>query len=364
MRILHVFYAGLGGHSNVFFSMLKADESGEFQYEVLLNGIEQPRSENTERCEKLGIKWQYVHKTPGKHLAFIWQMAKLIRHSKPGIVFLHASINVPAALLAKLLSFSRFKIIVRETQANHLKTKTEWFSLKLALLFADKIVFLTEAYNSTIKETLPRWYKQSKVTVIPNGLDLDLFKPAQEKIFGNPVVLGMQSRIVAIKDHVTLLNAVAIIKTNHPQLQLKLKIAGEGNMEPELKTLAHTLDIESVVEFTGLLPESALPRFLQTCDIYIHASLGETMSTAIMQAMACRLPIIASDVDGINNMLVNRVTALLVKPKEPQQLADAIMECINKSDLCSQLADNAYAVALQKFSNKKMFESYKAIFTK
>ncbi|MBK8495622.1 MAG: glycosyltransferase family 4 protein [Chitinophagaceae bacterium] len=52
--------------------------------------------------------------------------------------------------------------------------------------------------------------------------------------------------------------------------------------------------------------------FLQSLDIYVHASLGETMSTAIMQAMACKLPIVASDVNGINNMIIHGKTGILV----------------------------------------------------
>lgn len=362
MKVLHVLYSGLGGHSNVFFSMLKADQPGSFRYEALFNGVELPRAENTERCNVMGVPWYYVPKKPGKHISFIWQMSKMIRRSKPRIVFLHASVNVPAAVLAKLLSFSRLKIIVRETQANHLKTKAEWFSLKLALLFANKVVFLSDAYAATVKQTIPRWYIDRKVAVIPNGLDLDLFRPGSKQSGNSAVILAMQSRIVAIKDHVTLLQALDLVRQQQPQLLVKLKIAGEGNMEPVLKQLAQKLKIESLVDFAGLLPESALPEFLQTCDIYIHASLGETMSTAIMQAMACKLPIVASDVDGINNMLENGKTALLVQPKQPQLLADAIMTLINNRTMQGQLASAAFAEAVNKFSNKKMFEAYKVIF--
>ncbi len=362
MKVLHLLYSGLGGHSNVFFSMLKADTNNEFEYEALFNGVEPVRIENAERCSKLGVKWFYVPKKPGRHLSFIWQLAKIIRKSKPGIVFLHASVNVPAAMLAKLLSFSSFKIIVRETQANHLKTRTEWLSLKIALLLANKVVFLSDAYNSEIKKMLAAWYKPKRVAVIPNGLDLSLFKPATKTRQGGPIVLGMQSRIVAIKDHVTLINAVHLIKQQYPTIPILLKIAGEGNCEAALKLLVNKLSIENEVYFTGLLPETELPAFLNNCDIYIHASLGETMSTAIMQAMACKLPIIASDVDGINNMLVQEQTGLLVKPQQPQLLCNAIVKLIQDTSLVQQLAATAYAEAHNKFSNKKMFEAYKAIF--
>lgn len=362
MKVLHVLYSGLGGHSNVFFSMINADDSGEFEYQALFNGVEPVRDENSSRCDLAGIKWYYVHKTPGRHISFIWKLAQIIRKAKPRIVFLHASINVPAAVLAKLFSLGKFKIIVRETQANHLKTKAEWFSLKLAVLLANKTVFLTNTYNEEIKKKLTSWYKIKKTAVIPNGLDLSVFKPGTPASNGK-IVLAMQSRIVAIKDHITLLHAVHLVTKQHPEENIHLKIAGEGNCEQALKELANSLGINNHIEFVGLLTEAELPAFLQSCNIYIHASLGETMSTAIMQAMACRLPIIASDVDGINNMLTDGQTGLLVKPKQPQLLADAIMRLINSKSLCTMLAENAYNEAINKFSNKKMFERYKAIFT-
>ena len=100
--------------------------------------------------------------------------------------------------------------------------------------------------------------------------------------------------------------------------------------------------------------------FLQSLDLYIHASLGETMSTAMMQVMACGLPIIASDVDGINNMITTSVTGILVPVKNSLLLAEAIIDCIKNPIMMQTLAENAYQYALNHFSNQKMLEAYKS----
>ena len=92
--------------------------------------------------------------------------------------------------------------------------------------------------------------------------------------------------------------------------------------------------------------------------MYIHASLGETMSTAIMQAMACALPVIASDVSGINNMLAADVTGILVPAKNEFLLADAIINCISNPTLLQSLSQKAYAYAVTNFSNQAMFQAY------
>jgi glycosyltransferase involved in cell wall biosynthesis len=111
-----------------------------------------------------------------------------------------------------------------------------------------------------------------------------------------------------------------------------------------------------------MLEEKDLVQFLQKLDIYIHASLGETMSTAIMQAMACSKPIIASDVPGINNMIKQNQNGLLVPAKNAGALCNAILQLINDPELSAELATNAFTFATENYSNKKMLQQYKEIF--
>jgi glycosyltransferase involved in cell wall biosynthesis len=176
----------------------------------------------------------------------------------------------------------------------------------------------------------------------------------------------MQSRLVRIKDHLTLHRAMAILRDSgivEPGKHL-LRIAGDGEFRGELESEASKLNIRDLVEFTGMLPERELVGFLEGLDMYIHASLGETMSTAIMQAMACGLPIIASDVKGINNMISHEENGLLVPAKDAQAMAKAIERLLNDSALAARLRTAARRVAEQKFSNTRMLESYGELFRK
>jgi glycosyltransferase involved in cell wall biosynthesis len=96
--------------------------------------------------------------------------------------------------------------------------------------------------------------------------------------------------------------------------------------------------------------------------VYIHASLGETMSTAIMQAMACGKAIVASDVDGINNMITNGLTGLLVRVQDKEQMAIAISSLITDKALRKRLETAALKTAKNTFSDRLMFLRYKKIF--
>ena len=365
MKILHVLYSGLGGHGNVFFSFVKAAGTTNFQYEALYNGIEEVRPEYISNCSQYGIPWQFVPKKPGFDWRYYSQLIGHIRRSDADIVFIHSSAYIFPAWLGSLLSKKRKKVVVRETQANHLKAKMEWFWLAFALLTANSIVFLSEAYQQEVASRLRLFYRSGRITVIPNGLDLDYYKPyaiaANEK-----TMIGMQSRLVRLKDHETLLAAFALLVnlSDADNQQLELRIAGDGDYRQALEEKAAALQLGDKVEFTGMLDEPHLLDFLKSLNIYVHASLGETMSTAIMQAMACGLPVIASDVKGIHNMIENGVTGMLVPVQDAKALSGALASLLDDKDKRTALGAAARRYAVQHFSNEVMVNAYRGLFAK
>lgn len=360
MKILHVLYSGLGGHGNVFFSMVKGDVNKQMEYEALFYGIEDVREEYLEQCAKNKIKFYTAKKKTGLDISYYKEILHHIKSSDSDIVFLHGSAYILPAKIASYFSKKKYKIIIRETQANHLKTKVQWLTLGVAMQLADRIVCLTNEFNEEVKKKIGWLYQHKKVIVIPNGIDLALYKPSEKNKNNTVFNIGMQSRIVNIKDHITLLKAFAIVKKQQDKSgkKLTLKIAGDGELKNELVKLSKELKINTDVIFTGMLNEQDLVTFLQSLDVYIHASLGETMSTAIMQAMACGLPVIASDVSGINNMLDADITGILVPPKNEFLLADAIIICISNLTLLQSLSQKAFAYSLTNFSNQAMFKAY------
>jgi glycosyltransferase involved in cell wall biosynthesis len=86
------------------------------------------------------------------------------------------------------------------------------------------------------------------------------------------------------------------------------------------------------------------------------------MSTAIIQVMACEMPIIASDVFGVNNMIKHEVNGLLVPLGDEHKLASAIQYYVENPELRSALAKNAFTFAVNNYSSKLMFEKYQSVF--
>jgi glycosyltransferase involved in cell wall biosynthesis len=351
-KITQILYSGLGGHASVAFSLTDADEAKKhMQPHMLFYGVEQVKESYVEKCKAEGIEWNAVQKNEGFDVASYQAVFTALKRQRPEVIILH-SVNLIWLVYAasKLL---RFRIIAVEHQANHLKTRNDWLYSRLCLLLADKVVYLTEAYKAEIKQKLPKYFNGKKTEVISNGIDVHYFKPAC-KPNNLSFVFGMLSRINDIKDHTTLLRAFALLQ--HPSAQLI--IAGEGPQLEKLKALAYSLHIADRVSFPGLLEGDQILHFFHRLNVYVHASLGETMSTAIMQAMACSLPIIASDVHGINNMISHEHNGLLVAVKDPESMRVALLRVIQDQTLACQLSAKAREHAEMHYSNEVMAKSY------
>ena len=362
MKILHILYSGLGGHGNVFVSMVEADVDRIYQYEPLFFGIEDIRPEYIKMADQKGLAWNFVKKKPGLDLGSYRRIAKIIKQSKPDILFLHGGCYFFPAWYAAIVAPRKVKIIVRETVPNHLKTMVDWVGLAFSLVFAKKTVFLNVEYHDIIKKKLSLLFSSKRTTVIGNGIDLNLFKP-EHTTDPNCIRLGMQGRLSTTKDHATLIKAFNIIvKQLDGRKDIQLILAGDGTQRAELEKLAEELAIKDKIKFLGMLPEAALPGFINSLDIYIHATLGEMMSTAIIQVMACELPIIASDVFGVNNMIKHEVNGLLVPLGDEHKLAQSIQYYLDNPEVRAAFAKTAFDTAFNNYSNKQMFKKYQGVF--
>ncbi len=360
-KVLHILFGGLGGHANVFFSLIKADIKRDFQNMALFYGVEGVRLEYTRQCDLLNIPYNAHLKRRGLDLKFYFSVFRSIVKSKPDIIFLHsASLIFPVALFHAI--FRRTVIITRDTQAHHLKSKSDWIFFRLAQRVTDYFVFLTnESLQDVKKYVRNAGNVLAKSKVIANGIDTSLFIPHRRPFSPECIIIGMQSRLQVIKDHSTLLKAFALIIEEMPGIQFKLRIAGEGPTMSSLKELAGTLKLDSKVEFCGVLNEGALVEFMESLDIYVHATHGETMSNSIMQALSCGLPIVASDVWGVNNMIQNGVTGLLFPDKNEVCLYQCIKSLVLNNDLRIQLSTAARSYAMEHYSLHRLFNEYKPL---
>ena len=357
MKLVHVLYSGLGGHGNVFFSFLEARDPS-IENVAIFYGIEPIRDEYVAMCNQFGIAFSYVQKKEGGNLRFMRDIYSAIRNVRPDKCFLHGSLNILPVWWFTVRH--KCKILVRETQANHLKSKKQWLMFILSLLLANKIIFLSPEYQEDIEKRFTFFLSlfSRKFAIIPNGINTETFSPAKspEKQTTQFMTIMMQSRLVDIKDHRTLIKAFFGVLAEIPMAQLI--IAGDG---PELSSLEHyanSLNLANSIVFKGLLDKSSLIESMRSSDLYVHATYGETMSTAIMQAMSCGLPVIASDVAGVNNMVGNGKAGILVPLNESKTLETEILKLAHNTAELQKQALASRKQALSLYSNTRMSNQY------
>lgn len=350
MKLLQILYPGLGGHTSVATSLIAGDKERAFNHYLLGYGIEKP-SDNLR-----SYNCDYVLKKQGVDIMSFVKVYNKIRKLKPDRVIAHSTSQIITVFIYSL--FYQINWVAVEHQANNAKTKIDWIYSIIILLLAPKIVYLTDNYKKEMMEKFPLLTKRKKIRVIGNGIDLSYFTPGK-RIPDGLVNITMISRLNHLRDHHTLIHAFAAVARDNDNC--RLKIAGNGETFTQIMELIVKLRLEDKVELLGFLNEEQIISLLHNTDIYVHSSLAETQSTSLLQVMACKIPIIATDIPGINNLLENKVDALLFKPGNHSQLIESLNVYLESNFITQQYTINAFTKVENYYNSTTQFSNYNFI---
>lgn len=199
--------------------------------------------------------------------------------------------------------------------------------------------------------------------IIPMGVDSGLFVPARKKSGDGTRILYV-GRLIKEKGVSVLLEAVAHLP-DPLRSSIFLDIVGDG---PDLKVLqqqARMLGIESRVSFAGSVPNEELPKIYQAASLFIGASDSEGQGVVYLEAMACGVPVIATNVGGVGEIIEHGVNGYLVAPRDPEAIAKAIVELLENDSRRLQLSDKARQQVVQHYSwesvAKRFADSYREV---
>lgn len=178
------------------------------------------------------------------------------------------------------------------------------------------------APSTKLKELILRCDTNVKVNVIPNGVDVEKFKPKESQKRGRIKVISV-CRITKVKGLQYLIGALKILRGN-----FEVEIIGDGPYRKELEKT-----VNEQVRFLGFVDESNLLEYYADADIFVLPSLTESFGIAFLEAMACGLPVIGTEVGGIPEVVANGKTGLLVAPKDATALATALQTLIKDANL-------------------------------
>jgi glycosyltransferase involved in cell wall biosynthesis len=205
---------------------------------------------------------------------------------------------------------------------------------------------------------------ESGYTVIPTGIDLELFSAADGKKirsqngWGNDSVMISVGRLSAEKNWQTLLESAALVIQDYPDL--RVVIIGDGPERQTLQDFSSQIGISEQVDFMGEAPFSEIPAYLKSADFFGFASTSETQGLVTLEAMAAGLPVVAVDASGTRDILQHDCQGLLVE-NHPQALASAICHLMDKEELIDKFKTAALeraAVFDIKLLAKKLVRVY------
>lgn len=295
-----------------------------------------------------------------------WVIIKLfllIRREKVEIVhthLIHASIvGRVAAKLAGVKS-----IVTTRHYAYYHKEKSlaNWIERKTAVLNNSFI-----AISNAVKEYMVtrEKYKPEKIMVIYNAVDLSLFDSGEVDVIARnnyDFLVGSVGRLHPSKGYDTLLKSMPLVIKEFPSV--KLIIIGDGIQRKYLEGLCFDLGISEQVIFLGRKTPAEVIYFLKNIDLFVLASNWEGFGLAVIEAMACAKPVVATNVGGVGEIIDAGETGFLVPPQDPQKLAENIIRLSRDSKLLETLGKRGRQKVEKLFSMHNMIFKLTTLYQK
>lgn len=311
-----------------------------------------------EKARQSGVQVEDISFANAGDLLAVFKMAKAVRrHKTDFIVATMGKEYWPVALGAKKI-LGR-KVIFMRHMADRLKGHTAW----LVRHVVDKVVAVSGFVRQGLMEAgIP----PEKISVVYNGIDTDRFfltgqerQKARAEFHFSPedVVVGSAGALNEGKGLFVLLKAAGKLKKTRPGMNVKLLMVGEGPGREELQAEAARLGVTAV--FPGRRLD--MQRMYGAMDIFTFPSVcRETFGMVVIEAMAAGLPVVASRVGGVPEVVKDGENGLLVPPGDPQALALAITRLVQDTGLSERLAQNGRKTVEGSFSSGAMAESFES----
>ena len=322
----------------------------------------------------------------GRYVSMFTVAAELLRRRRQYDLILVSNLRIlglPGVLVARSL---RKPCILRADSCGELSgeyvsnlQRRNWVRDMLGSLYfrarncflrrADAFIAISTAVRS---EFLQLGVQPDRIRLVPNGVDIDVFAPPTERekaatrerlgLPAEKVILAYSGRLTREKGLHMLLRAWRTIHQEHPDAHLLLIGSGKDmplSCEDDLRASVLQDKLTSSVTFTGAV--NRVHDYLKCADIFVFPSRTEALGVALIEAMACELPAIGTDVGGIPDVIAHGVNGVLIRRDEEQDLISAARNLIEDVALRRRMGKHARKTAISKFSLREIADQYVAV---
>ena len=366
MIVTPYFYPKVGGLENYAYHIAKGLED-KHDWEIVV--ITSNHEEKKDRIEKLNnikiyrlSKWFNISNTPINPMWY-FQIKNIIKKEKPDVINAHTPVPFISDVTAMVCGNIPF-ILTYHTGSMMLKGKLlkdllikfyESSILKITLKKTKKII----CSSDFVRVDFLKDYSKNTITITP-GVDINRFKPGIADSKNKILFVAGLKKAEKYKGLEYLLSAVNIIKKNIKDA--KLTVVGEGDYVTYYKKLCKNLGIIRNVEFKGVLYNKNLVKEYQKTNVFVLPSLYDSCPLVLLEAMACKKPVVGSDIGGIPYLIDNGKNGLLVPPKDPEALAKAIIKILKNPKLAKKMGRNGYMNVMDNFTWSKKIKKTNDLF--
>ena len=298
-----------------------------------------------------------------KKIKYIFSSKKIknvINEVNPDIIHAHRATGY--AYIASKINTSPYILSVWGSDVYDLPENPIYrYFIRMNLKRADYVFSTSHAMKDQVQTLIKK-----DVIVTPFGVDLCKFRPIDGLRNENKIVIGTIKTLSPKYGIEYLINAFKIIKDRNPDIKLELHIGGKGPQEDYLKKTCKNLNIENEVLFLGYLTQEEVIESFNSFHIAVFPSIlnSESFGVAAVEAQACGVPVVVSNVGGLPEATEPGVTSLLVEKKNEGQLADAIEQLVRNEKLRNEMSMRARIFVEDKYDLDNNFGEVEKIYEK
>lgn len=222
-----------------------------------------------------------------------------------------------------------------------------------------------------LKEEVKRWARipADKIYPIYNGIDVNVFQPSSTSLYRirEKHNISPKDKVIAFISQISRQKGIHLLVRAMRDIlksvsNAKLLIVGDGEYKSGTELLVKQLGLEGHVILTGFVAHERLPDYINCCDIYVLPTIRiEGFSFAIIEAMACEKPVIATDIGGNGEAIRDGVDGLLIRPGSVQEIVDKIFLLLRDEGKANSIAQQARKKVVNQFSLETMLDHYERV---
>jgi sugar transferase (PEP-CTERM/EpsH1 system associated) len=359
-KIMHVTSSlNVGGLEVLLLEMLKKLDRGKFSPSVCTFDT---RCALRSEFDSAGVPVYVIEKRPGIDLLLPFKLRDLFLAK--GIEIVHSHNFSPwlySALGARLGGIPR----IFHTEHSNVDAFERKANIELFLSFITRRI-ISDSRKVTDFMTGVQKINMDKIRTILNGIDVDRYGPGGSQGSGkadlgldaDDFLIGTVSRLVKVKDLITLLTAFNLVLRTVKNASLI--IVGEGETRMELEEFIRDNGLSGRVKLLGARRD--IPELLKLMDVFVLSSLSEGLSISLIEAMASEVPVVVTNVGGNPEVVIDKVTGFLVPVRSPDKMADAIVSILNNAGLADTFGKAGRERVMTTFNLNTMVREYEKVY--